>query len=79
MTRAWDEWYPVLLHVPQFADYPTPWAALSAILSDPSFVCPTRRTARWATAAGMPAFAYVNIANSHEAKFTRTSGCRVGG
>jgi hypothetical protein len=45
--------------LPQFANYPSPWAVFSAINTDALFICPARRTARWATAAGLNAFVYV--------------------
>ena len=45
----------------QFENYPSPWAVYSAISTDSLFVCPARRTARWATASGMKAFVYVAV------------------
>ena len=42
----------------QMARFASPWAAYAAIFGDWMMTCPTRRTARWATAANMTAFPY---------------------
>ncbi len=49
-----------LCGVAQFANYPSPWAVYSAISTDALFICPARRTARWATAAGLNAYVCVD-------------------
>ena len=45
----------------QYANYPSPWAVFSAINTDSLFICPARRTARWATSAGLSAYVYVCV------------------
>ena len=45
-----------------FSSFSSPWNMYRALSGDFSFSCPTRQTARWATAAGMETYVCVSAA-----------------
>lgn len=49
---------PYITQAYPMTEYPSPYDAISAVIADATFVCPSRLTARWATAAGLPVYAY---------------------
>jgi hypothetical protein len=49
---------PHVLLALQFPQYPSPWAAYTALRTDYLMGCPARRIARWLAAAGAATFLY---------------------